>query len=106
MGICCASREINTGLELNVSQVKLGKQFTYDRIGSTETCVQALEIAQKKRDEPVYVSEIHEEVMKLSYLPASINLNGLTKNTLYNLYADDKILGNRELTMFSLRASD
>ena len=45
-------------------------------------------------------------MLKLSYLPKSINLNGLTKNTVFNLYADDKILANKEMTMFSMRASD
>jgi hypothetical protein len=64
----------------------------------------ALRSAQKKRGGPVYYCEIHDEFKKTSYHVFKWGL--FTRNTLFNLYSDDLILANKELTMYSIDAAD
>ena len=104
MGVCCAARDIDTGLERNRSESKLGRKLDIDWLNFTPDVIEALKIAYEKRGGPVYTCEVHEELKKISYNP--VKFMHLTKNTLWNLFADDKILCNRELTLYSLNPLD
>ena len=64
----------------------------------------ALRIAQKERGGPVYVMEVLQAFKKNSYFPMKPLC--LVRTTLFSLFADDRILANRELTMFSIDMAD
>ena len=93
-----------TGLKLIYAKEHRGEIVSVQPFYYDAALLRAVYSAQKAIGEPVYIAEVHEYLKKESYY--IFKLFAFSRMGMFNLYATDRVLANKELTKYSINPDD